>query len=96
MEISEIQKRLTQGLPVLNYNKEEIKYMMKPIGQQLYKRAIEENKHVKRKKLPYDDIQCIICGAIVKRHYQSHHKKTRVCQVYAKMNVKLRELLIDK
>jgi formylmethanofuran dehydrogenase subunit E len=96
MDFQSIQKRLSLGLPVLAYDRDEIKYIGYPIGQQLYKRAIEENREIKPKKMPYDNIECTVCGEIVKRHYQSHHKKTRLCQVYAKMNVKLRDLLIDK
>lgn len=96
MDFMMIQKRLKQGLPIYQYNKDEIKYIGSPIGQQIYKRAVLETNMKKNRAMPNDIIDCPICGKKIKRHNQSHHKKTKVCQVYAKINTKLRDLLIDK
>ena len=101
MEIPIIQKRLMEGLPIISYNKEEINYLSSPIGQQLYKRAtvndiVEPIIIKKSRKHPNDIIECHICGEQIKRHYQSHHRETKVCQLYLKMNIKLRGLLMDK
>lgn len=108
-KILEIQQQLREGRPLCSYDNDALRYVQRPIGQGLYKHSIENNPYEqipyknpkggrpKAKVLtsPNDIINCKVCGQEVTRSNQSHHKKTKSCQLHAKLHEKLRDLLID-
>lgn len=90
--IEDIQTNLKDQKGLSQYNVEELKYVQKPLGKALY-------KHVGRPKSENkahwnDKIICKICGGKFTRSARTGHDKTKVHQIYAKMNDKMRKLLI--
>jgi len=120
-KISDIQQEIKKGIPLPIYDNETLRYVQKPIGQELYKYAVDENVHretihretdyvrykthsnpkgagrypVELLAKPTDKINCKLCGQLITRSNQTHHRRTKNCQIYARMNEKLKDLLLD-
>lgn len=96
-KIIQFQNKLMKGNPLISYDKQTILYATTPIGMTMYKRALMglPSNNRKIKALPTDIIKCKLCGMTTKRHNQTHHKRTRLCQAYARMNEKIRNLLLN-
>lgn len=103
MEIKEIQDELKKGKGMSNYNKEELKYVRTPIGKGLYLNALDTKKDKdeiidkpKDEKPKWNDrIKCSVCGSIINRANKSRHKKSNHHQIYAKMDSKIKKMLLD-
>lgn len=98
--VEQQQQELRDCRPLYDYHNDTLRYMDRPIGQGIYKKGLTNPNGVGRPKSQYltspsDKIKCSICGKEIIRWNQSHHKKSQICQVYAKMNDKLKDLLID-
>lgn len=93
MEIREIQDRLREGNGLTSFSVEELKYVQKPIGKQIYKNAIEP---VIKEKPKWDDkVTCKVCGAVTLRSNQSSHKNSKKHKLYEDINSKLRSVLLE-
>jgi hypothetical protein len=102
-DIKNIQNRLKEGKAITNYDVNEIKYMMRPIGNAIYEQSkdidkdknkdIDKNKNKKK----WDDILiCDICNKNYTRSNKSQHNKSVIHIEYSKINKKLRDILINK
>jgi hypothetical protein len=95
-KILDIQKHLKTGKSIPLLDKDDIKYLQKPIGKALYTEVIGRPKKKEEDKAhPSDRLFCNICGGKYVRSHRSAHNKTKVHQAYAKMNHKLSRLLLD-
>jgi hypothetical protein len=95
-KIEEYQNQLRDGNSLCIYDNDVLKYVQRPIGKEIYKNAIERN--IKKEKIrakPNDRIECKICGKMSSRANMSAHNKTEKCMIYSKINIKLRNLLIE-
>jgi hypothetical protein len=96
IDYNKIQKKLRSAQPIKDYDKVEINYVGKPIGQANFKNQITEDKYYEKIKAdPKDLIQCIYCKCWITRRNMSAHRKTKKHQVQVQINNKLRELLVD-
>lgn len=79
----------------------ELRNIDKPFQKVRYKKNVKisetEELQEPKKKAKYDDvILCKYCGRTFKRSNRSTHNKTQLHLAYAKMNDKLRNLLLTK
>jgi len=95
MEIKEIQNRLKEGNGMVSFSVDELKYVRKPIGKQIYKSIVEEVKEEKPKPRWDDKVKCKVCGSVTLRSNQSTHKKSQKHKLYEGINEKIRNVLLE-
>lgn len=93
MSIPEIQEKIKNNKSLAFYEKNELKYVQKPLGKAIYKNNNNTKKNINCD--PNDKIECPICKIIFSRSNRSKHNKTKIHQVYEKINIKLRDFIID-
>lgn len=93
--IKKIKENLNNGLALPLYDEEELEYVQKPIGETIYNDAISKTTNNRQKNTHWSDILvCKICGRTYKRSNITNHNKTKIHQVYASMNNKLKKILL--
>ena len=102
-----IKNILEEAPHLINLTKEEFDYLINsPLGKGIYKHSLAEDNtdyelpepdnFIKKKKaMPNDRLKCKICGKMYNRSGSALHKKSQIHQTYDKLNVKLRDLLIN-
>jgi hypothetical protein len=101
MTTKEIQEELKKGKGIATYDSKELLYISKPIGKEIYKKALElptgdyEDKKGDQPAKWSDKLTCKICGKVVSRSNQSKHRKSNQHQIYLSMNAKIRKMLLD-
>ncbi len=93
LNIRAIQDKIREGGPILDYEKDDIEYIERPIGKAIFNKADTPKKIPKVD--PMDLIECEYCKCWITRRNLYVHKKTKKHQVQLNINSKLRELLID-
>ncbi len=89
-----MQDNLLKGEPLGNYSVNELKYVQKPVGRNIYKTGMGRPR--KEEHVSYlDKVTCKICGKTVSRSNQSNHKKSQYHMAHERMNKKIREVLLD-
>ena len=91
--IHDIQNSLKNGTSITLLSKEEIKYASTPIGNAIYKKAIENKTHTV--KSPNDYLICDICGGKYTRAHKSDHKKTKIHKAHENMHRKFAKILLN-
>lgn len=82
---------LKKGIPL--YENEEIEYLEKPLGKAAY--LMKDNTLKKKKSHWSDRIKCNICGKEFTRSCRKSHEITKHHQTYAKLNTKMKKILLD-
>jgi len=96
-DIKNIQNRLKEGKAITNYDVNEIKYMMKPIGGAIYEQSKDKDINKNKDTKKWNDIlTCDICNKTYTRSNKSQHNKSIIHIEYSKINKKLRDILINK
>lgn len=100
----ELQKKITKNKSVMKMDKQEVEYIRKsPIGAALYAKAQEENdisipKNVKdapKEKYHWQQkVECRYCGVMINKGSYARHRKSKKCQIYQKMDTKIRDLVL--
>ena len=96
MSYTQIQKKIKTCKNLIDYDVDELDYVMKPVGNALYKGRGRPRKDDSDKAYPNDRVKCEVCSKYFTRSGRSSHNRTQYHQLHAKMNKKLRELLINK
>jgi len=95
MQIKEIQDRLKEGNSIVTFNVDELKYIRKPIGKQIFISALE-NENPKKEKAKWNDkVKCKVCGSVTLRSNQGTHKKSKKHKLYEGINEKIRNVLVE-
>lgn len=95
-DIKSHQNRLKEGYGLPLYEPNELKYIKKPIGSALYKRARgrpKKDDNIKAK--PNDRVRCKICGNFYTRSGKYNHEITKVCQVYARLDKNMKKIIFN-
>jgi|SRR5580698_4045857 hypothetical protein len=101
MEIKNIQENIKNGYALHFYDTEELRYIEKPLGKQIYKHYSENDEEIVlegKKKKPHwrDRVECKICKARVRRCNLSRHRKTKFHKIYQNMQEKFRYFILDE
>jgi hypothetical protein len=96
MSYKNIHKKLKDDKNLVDYNVDELDYVMKPLGSALYKKRGRPRMNDEDKALPSDKIKCPICSKLFTRSGRTGHNRTTYHRVHSDMNDKLRKLLINK
>ena len=96
-----LQSRLKLGKEPTNYNSTEYNYIRKPIGNALYRGALDYESiknDIEARKTPWDPkqkIKCTICGNIINRSNRSIHEKSKIHTAFLQINTKMKQFLLE-
>lgn len=92
----DMQLRLRKGIPLIEFEKEDVEYIEKPLGKANFLDISEKQDYVKDKNIhPKEKVECIICKRMIIKRNMYIHRRTKRHQEFMKINSKLRELLVD-
>jgi hypothetical protein len=93
MDYPKLQEEIKTGKAMINFDTNTLDYVQKPIGSALYKAG----KNTKSDKKDLKQIvTCDVCGREYTKWNKTHHTRTKVHQLYAKVNQRMTELLLKK
>lgn len=96
MSYKEIHQKLKTDKNLVDYDVDELDYVMKPIGTALYKKRGRPRMSEEDKALPSDKVRCEVCSKLFTRSGRTGHNRTTYHRVHLDLNEKLRKLLINK
>lgn len=92
--IKNTQEKLRNSNNLLDLDAETLRYGMKPIGKAIIRGRPKKKEDEKAK--PSDKVKCDICGeTFIRSNRYNHNKKNKVHQAYAKMNSKMKNILLS-
>lgn len=97
-DYNKIQKKLRSDTPIVDYEKDDIEYIEKPLGMANFKNRVADEYDSKPKKVkahPKDLIECKFCKCWITRANMCVHRRTKKHQLQIQINNKLRDLLVD-
>ncbi len=98
--INDIKKRLREAKEPINSEIDELQYITKPIGNVIYKGALEEKTVLEEKRRrrakwnPTERVTCDLCGKSYTRSNKSIHERTNYHIAYKTVNDKFKQLIL--
>ncbi len=96
MSYKKIHNKLKTDKNLVDYDMDELDYVMKPLGAALYKNRGRPRMNDENKALPSDKVRCEVCSKVFTRSGRSGHNKTTYHRVHLDLNQKLTKLLLNK
>lgn len=93
--INNIKSKLREGKELINCEVDEIDYIKKPIGNSIYRSAIENKTKGKKKYISTERVVCDLCGKEYRRSNKSHHERTKYHVTYKVVNDRFKQLLLN-
>ena len=87
-----LKQHLNDDKNIVDYNREQLEYLQKPIGKAIYKS--EDITDADTKAHWSDRIKCNVCGKEFTRSSRTKHNKTQHHRTYEQLNRKLVEFLV--